>query len=49
MINKQNEDIRSPQETEKESGVMDVARMDVQVHLLIKDKDTGEKLVNQRG
>lgn len=48
MINKQNEEKPlSPQE--KDSGIMDTARMDVQVHLLIKDKDTGENLVNQRG
>ena len=48
MINKQNEEeSQSPQE--KESGLIDVAYMDVQVHLLIKDKDTGDNLVNQRG
>lgn len=49
MINKQNEDGQlSPQEN-KDSGIVDIAHMDVQVHLLIKDKDTGETLVNQRG
>lgn len=49
MINKQNEEMPlSPQE-QPNSGIIDVARMDVQVHLSIKDKDTGEILVNQRG
>jgi hypothetical protein len=49
VINKQNEDIKlSPQE-QKDDGIVDVAQMDVQVHILIKDTDTGESLVNQRG
>lgn len=50
MINKQNKDNLSPQEKEqKEGGIIDIAKMDVNVHLLIKDKDTGETLINQRG
>ena len=49
MINKQNEDNElSPQE-KKDSNMADIAHMDVQVHLQIKDKDTGKILVNQRG
>jgi hypothetical protein len=49
MINKQNEEKQlSPQES-KDSGIADIAHMDVQVHLQIKDKDTGKSLVNQRG
>ncbi len=48
MINKQNEDTPFSSQ-EQENGVKDVAYMDVQLHLLIKDKDTGETLVNQRG
>ncbi len=47
MINKENDTI--PAEPEKESGYLDTARLDVQCHLLIKDKDTGEVLVNKRG
>lgn len=48
MINKENEKQSSP-ETKKESGYVDTARMDVQCHLLIKDKDTKKILVNKRG
>jgi hypothetical protein len=50
MINKENEKDEKPSpEPKKESGYVDVARMDVQCHLLIKDKDTKEILVNKRG
>ena len=48
MINKENNDNQQT-ETKKESGYVDTARMDVQAHILIKDKDTGEILVNKRG
>lgn len=48
MINKENEDKPIPAET-KESGILDVALMDVQCHIMIKDKDTGQVLVNKRG
>ena len=49
MINKENNDTSKPADTVKESGYVDVAHIDVQCHLVIKDKDTGEILVNKRG
>ena len=48
MINKET-DKEKPTEPEKESGYVDTARMDVQCHILIKDKDTKEVLVKKRG
>lgn len=48
MINKENNDKEQNPEP-KEEGFVDVARMDVQCHLVIKDKKTGEVLVNKRG
>ncbi len=48
MINKTNDDNSTP-DTKKESGYTDVVNIDVQCHILIKDKDTGEILVNKRG
>lgn len=52
MINKAN-DKDEPQDTTKvnsaNTGYIDTAKLDVQCHLLIKDKDTGEQLVNKRG
>jgi len=48
VINKENVDDKKP-EPPKETSFVDVARMEVQCHLLIKDKDTGEVLVNKRG
>jgi hypothetical protein len=48
MINKENEKETTP-EPEKDSGFVDTARMDVQAHILIRDKDTKETLVNKRG
>lgn len=48
MINKENDE-KKPETEEKESGLIDTARMDVQCHLVIKDKDTGQVLVNKRG
>lgn len=48
MINKENES-KKPPEPKKESGYVDTARMDVQCHFMIKDKDTKETLVNKRG
>ena len=48
MINNENENKEQKPE-EKKKGFHDVARMDMNAHLLIKDKDTGEILVNQRG
>ena len=54
MINKANEDGVLPLESTPNNvpvkpGYIDVAYMDVQCHLLIRDKDTGEVLVNTRG
>ena len=49
MINKENNDKEEKPEPKKEAGFVDTARMDVQCHLVIKDKDTGEVLVNKRG
>lgn len=48
MINKET-DKEKPAEPKKEGGYVDTARMDVQCHILIKDKDTKETLVNKRG
>ena len=48
MINKENNNIKKL-EPEEDSGILDVAKMDVQCHVLIKDKDTDEVLVNKRG
>ncbi len=48
MINKENDKETIP-EPIKESGFVDTAHMDVQVHILIRDKDTKEILVNKRG
>lgn len=48
MINKENnnkDDTTNP----KDSGFVDTAKMDVQCHLLIKDKKTGEIILNKRG
>lgn len=49
MINKENTEDNKPSESLKESGYTDTARMDVQCHLVIKDKETNEILVNKRG
>lgn len=50
MINKENEDDATKKpELETNEGFIDVAKMDVQCHLIIKDKDSGEVLVNKRG
>jgi hypothetical protein len=49
MINKENDDKEQNTEPKKDQGFVDVANIDVQCHLLIKDKDTGEVLVNKRG
>jgi len=47
VINKET-DKKQP-EPKKEEGLVDVAYMDVQCHIVIKDKDTGKVLVNKRG
>jgi hypothetical protein len=50
MINKENEDDATKKsESKTDEGFIDVAKMDVQCHVIIKDKDTGEVLVNKRG
>jgi hypothetical protein len=46
MINKEKD--KSDNKT-KQSGLTDKANMDVQCHIVIKDKDTKEVLVNKRG
>ena len=49
MINKENSDKEQKPEPKKDAGFVDTAKMDVQCHLIIKDKDTGKVLVNKRG
>ena len=51
MINKENINIEpdANPEPKKDDGFLDIAKMDINCHLLIKDKDTGEMLVNKRG
>jgi len=49
MINKENGDKEEKSEPKKDTGLIDTAYMDVQCHIIIKDKDTGEVLVNKRG
>ena len=48
MINKENANKPIPAEPIKESGYVDVVKIAVYGHILIKDKDTGEILVNKR-
>lgn len=47
MIN--NEDDISQIPEKKNDNFVDSAKMDTQCHILIKDSDTGEILVNKRG
>jgi len=49
MINKENSKEEHPVETKKDDNFVDKAYMDVQCHIIIKDKDTGEVLMNKRG
>lgn len=49
MINKENNNKEEQHLNTPEPGILEVAYMDVQCHLIIKDKDTNEILVNQRG
>ena len=49
MINKANSEDEAKPVPQKESGYVDVIDINVQCHLLIKDKDTGEVLVSKRG
>lgn len=47
MINKENDKELPPRDLTEPT--VDIAKMDVQCHLIIKDKETGETLVNKRG
>jgi len=49
MINKENKEIKQVITEKSEGGIVDVANMTVQCHLMIKDKDSGKVLVNRRG
>lgn len=49
MINKENNDETNPTPLPKEPGYVDVALLDMQCHVVIKDRDTGDILVNKRG
>ena len=50
MINKENDkEIKPDPKSKKESDFTDTAKMDIQCHILIKDKDTGKVLLNKRG
>jgi len=49
MINKANNEDKQKTEAPTDSGYVDTAKLDMQCHILIKDKDTGEVLVNKRG
>lgn len=49
MINKENNEREQPEVPKKEDTFVDTAYLDVQCHIMIKDKDTGEVLVDRRG
>ena len=49
MINKENSNKEEIPDLKKDTGLIDAAHMDVQCHLIIKDKETGEIIVNKRG
>lgn len=49
MINNDNDKQESKVENKKDSSFVDLAYIDMQCHILIKDKDTNEILVNKRG
>lgn len=49
MINKENNKEEQPIKENNDDNFVDKACMDVQCHIMIKDKDTGEVLVNRRG
>lgn len=51
MINTKDDNIPDDKKSDNEQkpGYIDVAIVDVQAHILIRDKDTGEVLVNRRG
>lgn len=47
MINKQNNDKETKEQ--QQPGYVDTVKVDVQCHIIIKDKDSGEVIVNKRG
>jgi hypothetical protein len=49
VINKEKEVEPKAPVVHKEPGYTEVAFLDMQCHLVVKDKDTGEILVNKRG
>lgn len=49
MINKENNDKEQESKPKKDDGFVDTALMDINCHIVIKDKDTGDVLVNKRG
>jgi hypothetical protein len=48
MINKENGD-KKPVSDKKDDKFVDTARMDVQCHIVIRDKETKQVLLNKRG
>lgn len=48
-INKETDDNNKKPEPKKDEGFVDTARIDINCHLMIKDKDTGKVIVNKRG
>ena len=46
MINKENEVIKNEKD---QPQITDVVDLDIQCHILVKDVDTGEIIINQRG
>lgn len=46
MINTNENKVLLPK---KEDEYIDAAELDVQCHIIIKDKDTGEVILNKRG
>lgn len=49
MINKENDKEKDSQSVSTTSSVVDTAYLDIYGHIMIKDKDTNEVLVNKRG
>lgn len=49
MINKENKEEIEKVYTDADKGIIDTARMEVQCHIIIKDKDTNQVLINKRG
>lgn len=49
MINKANNEDKQENVPLVDAGYVDTAKLDMQCHLIIKDVDTGEVIVNKRG